>query len=95
MVRETLATIEREIFFDCSQVVRTREKKRISSTREVCEKRLVRGLISRWWFVGLNIPSLVSSYRERREKEEEQERENGAKKIETVVRACIHTFILK
>lgn len=55
------------------------------------EKWLTRSSIPRWWFAGLNIPSLVSSYREREERG--RERENGARRIETVIRARIHTFI--
>lgn len=47
------------------------------------EKWLVRGSIPRWWFAGLNIPSLVSSYREREEREGRTRKRKRSEKDKT------------
>lgn len=57
-----------------------------------------RGSIPRWWFAGLNIPSLVASYtencgRSREGRGKERERENRMKKLETRICMRIRTYV--
>lgn len=93
MIRESLVTTERSFFDYLFRELKqgTKNKKK----RSKYEKWLVHGSIPRWWFAGLNIPSLVWSYREREEKGETRKRKWSEKDKDGRSRMHVHIYTSK